>query len=188
MHTDLRVMGAALLVCVLSVPIAAQDQVAHVEISGTSTVRGWTCPAEGVLSATPGTGTAPLPGLSAGVGPVTLRFQVAEIECPEEQMKEHLQEALEAPAFPEIVYTLHTYAVDGDDGAQASGEITIHGVTQPLALEIDFEESADGIRGIGRTELDITEFGLTPPSLWLGMLNVGAIIQIEFNAPIPVAQ
>lgn len=170
----------------LSPVVGAQESLARIEISGTSTVRGWTCPVDGVMSAGPASGAGALPGLPAGLGPVTVRVQVSEIECPEEQMKEHLQEAMEAAAYPEIVYRLETYTAEAA-GALATGTMTIHGVTQPLALDIEFVESPDGTRGVGQTELNMTDFGLTPPSLWLGMLNVGEVVTIEFDAPFPAA-
>ena len=31
----------------------------------------------------------------------------------------------------------------------------------------------------------MTEFGVTPPSVWLGLLNVSEVVTIDFDAPIP---
>lgn len=188
MKNHLRSIVTTVCVGVLSPVLAAtaQEEVARIEISGTSTVRGWTCPADGAMSVSAEGGAAALPGLPNGVGTVTIRVQVREIECPEEQMKEHLQEAMEAPQHPEIVYQLQQYTVAGDTAA-ATGTITIHGVTQPISLDIELTDSPDGARGIGQTEIDMTAFGVTPPSLWGGLLSVGETVQIQFNAPMPSA-
>ena len=178
-------VGAILFVFVFvlaSTSARAQGPVPRFEVSGTSTVRGWTCPVDGAMSVTPGGGSA-IPGFSDGVQSVTLTIKVDEIECPDEVMKEHLQDAMEAPSHPEIVYELDQYVVTGDT-AQASGTLTMHGVTKPISLEIDLVESADGYRGVGETEIDMTGFGVTPPSVWGGLLNVGEQVQVAFEFPL----
>ena len=55
-------------------------------------------------------------------------------------------------------------------------------MTKPITLEIQLVESPEGVRGIGETEIDMTEFGVTPPSLWGGLMNVGELVQIKFDA------
>ena len=167
-----------------STPAQAQSARAQFEVSGTSTVRGWSCPVEGAMEATPGQSSDPLPGFPSGVQSVTITVQVQEFDCPEEEMNEHLQEAMEASQHPEIVFELQQYSMAGDTAA-ASGAITIHGVTKPITFEIEFVESADGVRGVGQTEVNMTEFGVTPPSVWLGLLNVGEVVTIDFDAPLP---
>ena len=179
------VIGLAVLVAVSlnSTPTEAQSARAQFEVSGTSTVRGWMCPVEGAVEMTPGQSSDPLPGFPNGLQSVTVTVQVQEFECPDEQMNEHLQEAMEAPEHPQIVFELQEYSLAGST-AEASGSITIHGVTKPITLEIQLVESADGVRGVGQTEVDMTEFGVTPPSVWLGLLNVGDVVTIDFDAPL----
>ena len=81
-------------------PLGAQGSGPHFEISGTSTVRGWMCPVEADMSVMSGGGSAPAPGFPDGLRSISLTVQVAEIECPEEQMKEHLREAMESVGAP----------------------------------------------------------------------------------------
>jgi polyisoprenoid-binding protein YceI len=133
------------------------------------------------MSVMSGGGSAPAPGFPDGLQSISLTVKVADIECPEEQMKEHLREAMEASAHPEIVYELQQYTITGST-AEASGTISIHGVTKPITLEIQLVESPEGVRGIGETEIDMTEFGVTPPSLWGGLMNVGELVTIKFDA------
>ncbi len=164
-----------------------QDARAKFEISGTSTVRGWTCLVDGVMDGTPGQSADPLPGFPSGLHSVTVTVQVQEFECPEEEMNEHLQDAMEVSEHPEIVFELQQYSMVGDT-AEASGPITIHGVTKPFTLEIELVESSDGVRGVGQAEINMTEFGVTPPSVFLGLLNVGEVVKIEFDAPLPSSE
>jgi len=72
----------------------AQDSAPRFTISGTSTVRAWSCPAQGVLKITPGKSSPPVPGFPNGVQSATITVPVKAIECEEEQMREHLREAL----------------------------------------------------------------------------------------------
>ena len=170
-----------------STPTQAQSARAQFEVSGTSTVRGWSCPVEGAMEATPGQSSDPLPGFPSGLNSVKVTVQVDEFECPEDEMNEHLREAMEASAHPEIMFELQQYSMAGDT-VEASGSITIHGVTKPITFEIELVESSGGARGVGKTEIDMTEFGVTPPSVWLGLLNVGEVVTIDFDVPLPSSE
>ena len=182
------VLSAVLVAATLhSVPAQAQSGEAQFEVTGTSTVRGWTCPVDGALEVTPGQASDPLPGFPNGVNAATVTVQVREFECPDEEMNEHLQEAMESAEHPEIVFELQEYSLEGET-AQASGSITIHGETKPLTLDIELVESPNGIRGVGETEINMTDFGVTPPSVFLGLLNVGEVVTIKFDAPLPAAE
>ena len=136
------------------------------------------------MEATAGESSAALPGLPNGLSSVTVTVEVEAFECPEEEMDEHLRDAMEVAEYPQIVFVLQDYSLDGDT-AEASGTMTIHGTTNPITFEIELIESSEGIRGVGQAELNMTEFGVTPPSVFLGLLNVGEEITIEFDAPLP---
>ena len=51
---------------VQAVPSAAQSSAIAFTVSGTSTIRGWTCTVQGAAEVRPGAG-APAPGFDAGV-------------------------------------------------------------------------------------------------------------------------
>ena len=161
---------------------AAQDAGPHFTISGTSTVRSWSCPAQGVLKVTPGSSSQPVSGFPDGVQTLTVTVPVKAIECPEEGMIEHLREALNEPAHPEIVYQLENYTLTGDDTATAKGTITITGVTKPIEFDVKLVPSPQGIRGEGEATIDMTDFGVAPPNVWLGMLRVGKQVRVQFDA------
>ena len=55
-----------------STPAQAQSARAQFEVSGTSTVRGWSCPVEGAMEATPGQSSDPLPRFPSGLQSVTI--------------------------------------------------------------------------------------------------------------------
>lgn len=176
---------AVLVAALLNTTLLGQGPAAQFTISGTSTVRGWTCPAEGAMDVILATAAEPLPGFPNGLQAVRITVPVKAIMCPEEQMIEHLRESMEEPQHPEIVYELESYRFTSDDSAVASGTLAIHGTTRPVTFEIQLVETSDGVRGVGQTSITLSDFGITPPSLWRGMLNVGDVVEVKFDAPLP---
>lgn len=168
-------VGLATLPC----PAIAQQPNVDFSVSGTSTIRGWTCTVKGVMTATPGSGKA-APGFPNGVQTATVTVQVKNFQCPEEEMKQHLMDAMKPDKFPEIVYKLEKYDMAGVQ-AQATGSITIGGVTAPITFPITLKSAPEGVQIEGDTRLDMTKFGIEPPVVMLGMLKVRPDIRIAFK-------
>lgn len=160
---------------------AAQQPNADFTVSGTSTIRGWTCSARGVIAVTPAkSGAQPVPGFASGVQTATVTVPVKAFTCPNDEMTQHLLEAMKADKFSEIVYRLEKYEVAGGQ-AQATGTMTITGVAQPISFPVTLKASAPGVQVEGNTRLDMTKFGIEPPVVMLGLLKVGPQIRIEFK-------
>ena len=160
---------------------AAQQPNVDFTVSGTSTIRGWTCAVRGVMTFAPGTGSSkPAPGFPNGVQTATATVPVKSFRCPEDEMTQHLFDAMKPDKFPEIVYRLEKYDVTGAR-AQASGTITIAGVTAPISFPIALKASPEGVQIEGLTPLDMTKFGIDPPVVMLGLLKVGPQIRIAFK-------
>jgi YceI-like domain len=163
----------------LSLPAAAQQPNIDFTVTGTSTVRGWTCSAKGVVAVTPGKGPA-VPGFATGVETATVTVPLKAFTCPNEEMTTHLLEAMKADKFPEIVYRLEKYEVT-PAGPQASGSMTITGVTQPVSFPVALKPSPQGVEVEGNTRLEFKTFNLEPPVVMLGLLKVGPQIRIQFK-------
>lgn len=163
----------------LAAPASAQQPNIDFSVSGTSTVRGWTCTAKGVIAVTPGKGAA-VPGFAKGVETATVTVSLKAFTCPNDEMRTHLLEAMKADEFPEIVYRLEKYEVTPAQ-IQASGSMTITGVTQPVSFPLALKPSPQGVQVEGNTRLEFKTFGLDPPTVMLGMLKVGPQIRIEFR-------
>lgn len=178
--------GLASLLCAGLVVLPAQSAIAQqpnvdFTVSGTSTVRGWSCSAKGVMTVTPGKGySQPAPGFASGVQTATVTVPLKAFSCPNEEMTQHLLEAMKADKFSEIVYRLERYEVTGGQ-AQTTGMMTIVGVTQPMSFPVAVKASAQGVQVEGNTRLDMTKFGVDPPVVMLGLLKVGPQIRIEFK-------
>jgi len=187
----MRIMlGRAVVLCaglvvVHAAAAAAQQPGVDFNVSGTSTVRGWTCSVRGTLAVTPGTGPArpAAPGFANGVQALTLTVPVKAFKCPNDEMTQHLMDAMKPEKFAEIVYRLEKYDVTGGQ-AQATGTLTISGVTQPITVPVTLKASEKDVQIEGSTKLDMTKFGVDPPVVMLGLMKVGAEIRIQFKGVI----
>ena len=159
-------------------PAAAQSAI-DFTVSGTSTIRGWTCSVSGTAEVASGSG-APAPGFASGVQGVTLTVPVADFECPNEEMTEHLMEAMRPGEFAEITFRMESYEVTRQ-GAQATGALTILDTTESVTVPIELTPSGAGVEIEGDLRLDMTAFGVVPPEVMLGMLKVRPQIRIEFS-------
>jgi polyisoprenoid-binding protein YceI len=187
-----RIVSAlALATAALIVPAQAHAQAAHytldpastLSVSGSSTVRGWTCTAR-VLDTTAVAGASTT--LADAIATAMLAVPVANLDCGSGTMEGHLRRAMNAERHPTIRFRLDRYTVAGPaDGRQAvdvSGNLTINGQTRPVTARIEAIRNPDGsIQATGEVPLDMTQYGVTPPSLMMGTLKVRKDVTIAFD-------
>lgn len=175
-------VGVVWTVCVLGqTEIALGQSNVDFTVSGTSTVRSWTCEAKGALTTSAGSAsTQPIPGLDGGVPTATVTVPLKAFKCPNEEMTQHLNEAMKSDKFGDIVFKLEKYEIAGGQG-QASGVMTIVGNTQPFTVPVTLRPGPQGVELSGDTRLDMTKFGVDPPVVMLGLMKVGAQIRIQFK-------
>jgi hypothetical protein len=160
---------------------------ATVTISGTSTVRNWSCPAEAAVKVTPGKPGAAVPGFPDGVQTVAFTVPVKAIECDNDLMNGHMRTALKEKAFPQIAYRMNKYTMAGNGAATVTGQLTIAGVTKPVTFDVRLTSSANGVRSQGETTIDMTQFAVTPPVVMLGQMKVGKMVRVKFDATLQPA-
>ena len=178
----LATAGFVGLVLLAGTPAPAQQSPVDFTVSGTSTIRGWTCSVQGTAQVTPGSST-PAPGFANGVETATLTVPVNAFDCPNDDMTEHLLEAMKAEEFAEITFELEGYEAAGRQTV-ASGTLTITGVTEPVSFPVSLTPSGAGVEIEGELRLDMTTFGVEPPVVMLGVLRVRPQIHIQFTGRI----
>ncbi len=173
-------LTAGLLALSLTQPdaVAAQQSSVAFTVSGNSTVRGWTCTVPGTAQVTTGSAT-PVRGFDAGVQTATLTVRVSDFVCPEDEMRQHLLEAMRAEQFPTITFRLQGYQASGQ-GVVATGTLTILDATRDVSLPITVTPAESGVRIEGQLPLDMTNYGVEPPVVMLGLMRVRPQIRIEF--------
>ena len=161
------------------VPPAAAQSTVDFAVSGNSTIRGWTCEVTGTATLTAGGGNA-APGFVSGVQGVVLTVPVAEFTCPNEEMTEHLMEAMRPDEHAEITFEMESYDVT-PQGAQAAGSLTILDTTEAVTGSLQLTPAGAGAKIEGEGRLDMTDYGVEPPTVMLGMLRVRPQITIGFS-------
>ena len=178
MRHTLRATATIALGMLLASAASAQSPVAF-SVSGNSTVRGWTCTVQGSAQITAGSGAA-VRGFDQGVQSVVLTVPVNDFVCPEDEMRQHLREAMKATEFPTITFRLQSYQPSGQ-GAVATGTLTILAATNPVTFPIFLTPGAGGVQISGDLPLDMTTYGVEPPVVLGGLLRVRPAIRIEFS-------
>src|SRR5882724_7709455 len=121
--------------------------------------------------------------------PVTARLELplAALRVDNALLGREVDRRLEAKRHPLVIaeIDLVTAEVDAATGTgtgryRVDGQLTLHGVRQPLSGTARLRVGPDGELAVaGRTRLDIREFGLRPPSM-LG-LRVQPEVEVELR-------
>jgi polyisoprenoid-binding protein YceI len=136
-------------------------------------------------------GTATFQDANPGVSSVSAEIDVNSINTREPDRDKDLLSAnfLDAAKYPTITFKSTKIAHEGNDEYKVTGDLTIHGVTRPVVLEVDSvtPEIKDpwGFyrRGAAATtRISRKEFGLTySPVLETGGVIVGDEIDISLD-------
>lgn len=75
---------------------------------------------------------------------VTLTIQAASVDTNHKKRDEHLRspDFLNAKEFPTITFESTGVEVTGKDTAEVTGDLTLHGQTHPVTLEVTFNKMA----------------------------------------------
>lgn len=173
-------------------PATAPEVANHpLTIDGTATMVGkWACGGDATVQLQPAQSAEPVPGLASGVRKVLVTAPVSAIACGNGKMDDHLRKALKEKEYPEIRYQAEHYTlIDNGTAVQTSGEITIAGVTRPIDLGATLTPLPEGgLRAVGTVEINMADFGVKPPSLFLGTLKVAKVVVVKFNAVVQMPQ
>lgn len=123
---------------------------------------------------------------------VDFSAEVASVSTNNEQRDEHLKSAdfFDAAAFPKITFTATKYSsVDNDGSYELTGDLTLHGVTKPVTLSVEFggviKDPWGNIKA-GFTingKINRKDFGLN----WNAVLETGGVMvseDVRINAEI----
>lgn len=156
-------------------------------IDGTATMVGkWSCGGDVKVHTAPDPSEPPAPGLPTGVQ-VSAVTSIPSINCGDAKMNEHMQKALKEKEFPEIRFKTDKYdLIDNGKAVKTAGELTIAGVTKPVQIEAKLMPVPEGgTRVMGQINVNMTDFGVKPPSLFFGSMKVAQSVNIHFDTVVP---
>jgi polyisoprenoid-binding protein YceI len=88
-------------------------------------------------------------------------------------------EVLHAAQHPSAVFSSRAITPRADGGYSIAGELSLHGVTQPIQVET----RSEGGRQVASVELHQPSYGITPFKAMMGTLKVKADVIVRFSVP-----
>lgn len=183
-----------LLLLVGTTTAAAQTQYQYVVdpasrfwIEGSATTGGFTCEADDVDGY--GRVVAPQPASEATQeAQIELSVPVQTFDCGNRRMNDDLRAALQSKQHPVIQYTLDEVQTIAEPTADApyrllaTGKLTIAGTERSVTVTLNGKALADGrMEATGEVPLQMSDFGITPPTALLGLVRVRDDIQVRFQ-------
>ncbi len=156
-------------------------------ISGTSTLRKWSCRTS-ALNSTLALGKNDINPLGAGSGARgEVDILVKTLKCGQKTMDQHMYKALKADEFPTIGYTLGKYellpgATQDSVNVRTTGMLKIAGTSKEITMEVRASRAEGNlVKATGSVQLLMTDFGVKPPVVMMGMLKTGNQITVSFD-------
>jgi polyisoprenoid-binding protein YceI len=157
-------------------------------VDGTSTVRNFTCQVptfSPTVALTRVEKEPPVPGLAWRLSALSLELPVTRIDCGDKTMDAHLRTALKATEHPTIAFQVTGHQLHAPAGGPMTvtvdGELNLAGQTHPLKLTGELAPEGEALRAKGKVEVKMTKWGVTPPSLMLGVIRVGETAVVRFE-------
>lgn len=165
------------------------QKTSKLSVEGTSTVRDWKCDATTIEATVTGAGaaaTASAKEVGAAAKRALLTIPVAQLDCHNGTMNEHMRKALKASDNKTIEYRIATWDVTprGDDSAsvKTSGTLVLAGAEKPITVDLAAKRGSVGSWELtGSKTIQMTEWGVKPPSLMLGTMKVRDPVTIRFD-------
>jgi polyisoprenoid-binding protein YceI len=177
-----RISQRALMVATASLALSAfalpsnlsLQPASRIWVKGGSTVRDYTCNAktiEAKISTQPTESPAlPLEQLVRS-GQVSVR--VADVDCGNGTMNEHMRKALRGADHPQLSFVLDQYFIEATGNLRLLGKLTMAGQTRDIEFTGTVKESDGGVLRVEVSkQIRMTEWGIKPPRLIMGTLKV----------------
>jgi polyisoprenoid-binding protein YceI len=156
-------------------------------IDGSSSIRSFSCKAGEVSAAVEATGPNAISQLLTGdkdVKTVHVTVPAERLDCGNGTMNEHMRKAIKLSEHKSIEFRLADYDIarnaDGVSGT-INGTLLLGGVTKPITLKAEGKPEGGMLHVTGSYDLDMTEYGLKPPTLMFGRIKVGKTVKVNYD-------
>jgi hypothetical protein len=158
-------------------------------LEGSSNVRDWTCVAKTIDA------TLQVETLADGdtqamsshsVRGVSVKVPVRTLKCGDRHMEANMYRALKAPEPPAMSFIIAEFSdIPGGMTQSATaiiGRMTVAGIERPVRMTVSMDELPDGTRkATGSVPIRMTDFGITPPRPWMGILRAKNEVLVRFE-------
>lgn len=150
-------------------------------LEGSSNIRDWTCKATSIdakIELGPNRGEIPV------VNGAVVSVPVKALKCGDRHMEAHMYDALKAATQTYITAKLDALPCSQADTrtVDVMGRLTIAGVERSITIAVEGQRLPNGIlRARGSLPILMTDYGVTPPRPWGGLLRTANKVVIEFE-------
>jgi polyisoprenoid-binding protein YceI len=119
-----------------------------------------------------------------------LQIPVNTFTSDKDGLTKQMFKALKADKHPTITFRLTSYTVDsGANGivVRPTGTLTVAGVEKPIEIVLDVKEVAGALQVRGTRDMLMTDFGIKPPTMFMGMLKTDDKVTITFALQLALA-
>lgn len=172
----------------LRVPVRADSRL---WLEGSSNVRDWTCSAtsmEALIDMDARTmDSQDLQVVARSIRGVNVKVPVRMLKCGDRHMEANMYSALKAPKPPAMSYIVAKFdavpqiAADGIT-MEVTGRMSMAGVERSVQMTVATERMRDGTRRArGSVPILMSDFGITPPRPWMGILRTADKVLVQFE-------
>jgi polyisoprenoid-binding protein YceI len=172
----------------LRVPVRADSRL---WLEGSSNVRDWTCSAtsmEALIDMDARTmDSQDLQVVARSIRGVNVKVPVRMLKCGDRHMEANMYSALKAPKPPAVSYIIAKFdavpqiAADGVT-MEVAGRMSMAGVERAVQMTVATERMRDGTRRArGSVPILMSDFGITPPRPWMGILRTADKVLVQFE-------
>jgi hypothetical protein len=164
---------------------------ATLSISGTSTMHPYTVSTK-ALKVSAAHAPADVQGLLQpdALQGFELRIPVNTFTSDKDGLTKQMFKSMKADKHPTITFRLDSYTVEpgaGGTTVKPTGALTVAGVERPIEMVLDVKEQAGRLHVRGTRDLLMTEFGIKPPTMFMGMLRTDDTVTITFELQLALA-
>jgi polyisoprenoid-binding protein YceI len=165
------------LLAAAALPLSFQSG-SRVWVTGTSTVRSWRCESTQVSGSAQGAGTE-LTQVAQSSGEITI--PLSTLDCRNGTMNGHMRTALKAAQNPTLRFRATSVAVTPEGGVRMTGPLTIAGQSREVTINGTAARENGKLRVTGSKQINMTEYGVTPPRLMAGTMRVNPAVTVGFD-------
>lgn len=123
---------------------------------------------------------------ACGITTLDVSVPVAGLSSGERAMDENLRDAMHAEQFRDVHFRMRSCEVKVP-GLVVHGTLEIAGVSREADLSASLARTDTGVRIIGTEALRMSDFGIVPPTLFLGTLRTADAITVGFEVVVPAS-
>lgn len=173
--------GLALAMPALADTYTAQPRGSSLKIDGTSTVHDWSVESRLIAGSMELKGDLNKPGKVDATADITISSR--SIKSDKKAMDDIMHAAMKAEENPRVKFVLKELVAKGDMKFDATGDLTMAGVTKEVKFPVTMEKTDDGMLVKGVLDTKMSDFKIDPPApkIALGAISTGDEVKVTFE-------